>query len=293
MKAFVFPGQGAQFVGMGKDLYEKYEKVKEIFDKAVEILGYDIRKLCFEGPEDELTNTRNAQPAIFLHSSAMLQLINEKPDITAGHSLGEYTALYCAGVFDFETALKVVAKRGELMAKAGEKAKGKMSAVIGLSIEKIEKILSDLSKKGVILIANYNSPQQVVISGEEKLIEEANEILKKEGAKRVIPLKVSAAFHSPLMDEAGREFAQFLDRVEFREPEIPVVPNATAKVTKDVKEIKDALKKQMTSKVLWIQSVEEMIKWGVKKFCEIGPGRVLTGLIKKIAPEVEVEKIEL
>lgn len=287
---FVFPGQGAQFTGMGKDLYDKYHKIRELYDNANQILGINIRDISFEGSDSEITESKNAQPCIFLYSVACYNLIcMGKPDVVAGHSLGEYSALFSAGVLDFDDALHLVRFRGELMSKTNP---GTMVAVIGMDANEVEKVINELKSEGVITVANYNSPLQTVISGAPEMIEKASQILKERGAKRIIQLNVSGAFHSPLMETAFAKFKLVLLKTEFKLPSIPVVPNATGKLTTSVIEIKEALERQILSPVRWVESIKSMIEFGVDTFVELGPGKVLTGLIKQINPEVKVLKPE-
>ncbi|MEN3037966.1 MAG: ACP S-malonyltransferase [Candidatus Kryptonium sp.] len=287
--AFVFPGQASQYVGMGKDLYENSSIAKEIFDKAEEILGFELKRICFEGPEEELKQTKFTQPAIFVHSYIVSNLLGEKikADMTAGHSLGEYSALVYAGVLSFEDALKIVKLRGELMQKAGEENPGTMAAIIGLDEEKVRQVCEEV-KDGIVQPANFNTPEQIVISGEVNAVRKAMELAKEAGAKIVKELVVSGAFHSPLMESAKDELKNALDEVKFNKPSIPVYLNVTAKPTFDPEEIKNLLYRQITSPVLWSQIVKNMVSDGAIKFYEIGPGKVLQGLIKKIAPSVEV-----
>ena len=295
--AFVFPGQGSQKVGMGKDLYDRYPEVKEIYDQANQILGINIRDLSFEGSELELQKSKNAQPAIVLNSIAYYKLMSKKtkpqevsPQVVAGHSLGEYSALFAAEAISFDDLLHLVRFRGELMSMAGETHTGTMAAVIGMEVSKIEEVVKEVSKGGTITIANYNSPSQTVISGDLESVKKASELLKAGGAKRVIPLQVSGAFHSPLMEEAFSKFELVLLKTEIKKPIIPVVPNVTGKLTTSPVEIKSALKHQILSPVRWVDSVRSMIEFGVTKFIELGPGRVLSGLISQINPEVQTIK---
>jgi [acyl-carrier-protein] S-malonyltransferase len=287
--AFVFPGQASQYVGMGKDLYEGNSLVKEIYDRAEEILGFELKKICFEGPEELLKQTKITQPAIFVHSYVVSKLLDGKlkADMTAGHSLGEYSALVYADALDFETALMIVKVRGELMQKAGEQNPGTMAAIVGLDDEKVRKICDEV-KDGIVQPANFNAIGQVVISGEVEAVKMAMEIAKREGAKMVKELVVSGAFHSPLMESAKEELKKILDKVEFRKPKIPVYFNVTAKPTFEVEEIKDLLYHQITKPVLWTQTILNMRSDGAVKFYEIGPGKVLQGLIKRTLDDVEV-----
>jgi len=287
--AFVFPGQASQYVGMGKDLYEGNSLVKEIYDRAEEILGFELKKICFEGPEELLKQTRITQPAIFVHSYVVSKLLEGKlkADMATGHSLGEYSALVYADALDFETALMIVKVRGELMQKAGEQNPGTMAAIVGLDDEKVKKICEEV-KDGIVQPANFNAIGQVVISGEVGAVKMAMEIAKREGAKMVKELVVSGAFHSPLMESAKDELKKILDEVKFRKPKIPVYFNVTAKPTFEAEEIKDLLYLQITKPVLWTQTILNMRSDGAVKFYEIGPGKVLQGLIKRTLEDVEV-----
>ena len=283
-KAYVFPGQGAQFVGMGKDLYESNTKAKELFDKANEILGYRITDIMFEGTDEDLKQTKVTQPAVFLHSVITALCLDDfKPDMVAGHSLGEFSALTAAGALTFEDGLRLVYARAMAMQKACEAAPSTMAAIIGLPDEAIEKICSEVSKEGnVVVPANYNSPGQVVISGNVDAVKEACAKLKEAGAKRALPLAVGGAFHSPLMEPARVELAKAIEAAPVSQPVCPVYQNVDALPHTDPKEIKDNLLKQLTAPVRWTQSVQHMLADGMTEFVECGPGTVLTGLIGRI-----------
>ena len=283
-KAYVFPGQGAQFVGMGKDLYENNAKAKELFDKANEILGYRITDIMFEGTDEDLKQTKVTQPAVFLHSVITALCLDDfKPDMVAGHSLGEFSALTAAGALTFEDGLRLVYARAMAMQKACEAAPSTMAAIIGLPDEAIEKICAEVSKEGnVVVPANYNSPGQVVISGNVEAVKEACAKLKESGAKRALPLAVGGAFHSPLMEPARVELAKAIEAAPVSQPVCPVYQNVDALPHTDPKEIKDNLLKQLTAPVCWTQSVQHMFADGMTEFVECGPGTVLTGLIGRI-----------
>lgn len=283
-KAYVFPGQGAQFVGMGKDLYESSFKAKELFDKANEILGYRITDIMFEGTEDDLKQTKVTQPAVFLHSVISALCIEDfRPEMVAGHSLGEFSALTAAGALSFEDGLCLVYARAMAMQKACEAAPSTMAAVIGMADDVIEKICAEVSKEGrVVVPANYNSPGQVVISGNVEAIKEACAKLKEAGAKRALPLAVGGAFHSPLMEPARIELAAAIEKAPVSKPICPVYQNVDALPHINPVEIKDNLLKQLTAPVRWTQSVINMIGDGMTEFVECGPGQVLTGLIGRI-----------
>lgn len=288
-KAFVFPGQGAQFVGMGKDLYESNAKAKELFDKANEILGYSITDIMFEGTDEDLKQTKVTQPAVFLHSVITALCINDfNPDMVAGHSLGEFSALTAAGALSFEDGLRLVYARAMAMQKACETAPSTMAAIIGLADDVIEKVCSEISKEGnVVVPANYNSPGQVVISGNVEAIKDACAKLKEAGAKRALPLAVGGAFHSPLMEKARVELAAAIETAPVSKPVCPVYQNVDAMPHTEPKEIKDNLLKQLTSPVRWTQSVKNMIADGMTEFVECGPGLVLAGLIRRIQKSIE------
>ena len=288
-KAYVFPGQGAQFVGMGKDLYESNAKAKELFDKANEILGYRITDIMFEGTDEDLKQTKVTQPAVFLHSVITALCLDDfKPDMVAGHSLGEFSALTAAGALTFEDGLRLVYARAMAMQKACEAAPSTMAAIIGLPDEVIEKICAEVSKEGnVVVPANYNSPGQVVISGNVEAVKEACAKLKEAGAKRALPLAVGGAFHSPLMEPARVELAKAIEAAPVSNPICPVYQNVDALPHTDPKEIKDNLLKQLTAPVRWTQSVQHMFADGMTEFVECGPGTVLTGLIGRIQKSLQ------
>lgn len=287
-KAYVFPGQGAQFVGMGKDLYDSNPRAKEMFEKANEILGFRITDLMFEGEDEDLRQTKVTQPAIFLHSVILADSLGEefKPDMVSGHSLGEFSALVAAKAMSFEDGLRLVAARAGAMQKACELNPSTMAAVLGLDDAKVEEVLEGIEDE-VVVAANYNCPGQLVISGSNKGIEIACEKLKEAGAKRALPLKVGGAFHSPLMMPAQEELAKAIENTEFITPICPVYQNVSAEAITDPEEIKSNLIKQLTSPVRWTQTSENMIRDGAGIFIEVGPGKVLQGLIKKVMPEGE------
>ena len=288
-KAYVFPGQGAQFVGMGKDLYESNAKAKELFDKANEILGYRITDIMFEGTDEDLKQTKVTQPAVFLHSVITALCMDDyKPDMVAGHSLGEFSALTAAGALSFEDGLRLVYARAMAMQKACEAAPSTMAAIIGMPDETIEKVCAEVSKEGCVVVpANYNSPGQVVISGNVDAVKEACVKLKEAGAKRALPLAVGGAFHSPLMEMARVELAAAIEKSPVEAPICPVYQNVDAKPHTDPVEIKENLLKQLTSPVRWTQCVKNMIADGMTEFVECGPGQVLTGLIGRIQKSLE------
>ncbi|MCR5377888.1 MAG: ACP S-malonyltransferase [Fibrobacter sp.] len=283
MNSYVFPGQGSQFPGMGKDLFEQNAEVKAMFLKANDILGFNITDVMFNGSEDDLKQTKVTQPAVFLLSVAMAKAMGNdfKPDMVAGHSLGEFSAVTAAGAISFEAGLSLVAKRAAAMQKACESTQGTMAAVLGGSDELVEEACKQANEIAVVVPANYNSPGQVVISGEKPAIDKVAEILKDK-VKGVLPLKVGGAFHSPLMESARAELAQAIEATEFHKPNCPVYQNVDAKPHTDPAEIKANLLTQLTSPVRWTQSVQNMIKDGATEFKELGPGQVLTKLIKRI-----------
>lgn len=286
MKAYVFPGQGAQFTGMGKDLYETSEVAKELFEKANQILGFRITDIMFEGTAEQLKETKVTQPAVFLHSVILaMTLENFKPEMVAGHSLGEFSALVANGTLTFEDALKLVSQRALAMQKACEITPSTMAAVLGLEDKVVEDICASID--GIVVAANYNCPGQLVISGETTAVEKACEALKEAGAKRALLLPVGGAFHSPMMEPAREELAAAIEATTFSTPTCPVYQNVTANAVSDAESIKKNLILQLTAPVRWTQSIQQMIADGASSFTEVGPGKVLVGLIKKIDKDAE------
>ncbi|OUS19059.1 [acyl-carrier-protein] S-malonyltransferase [Nonlabens dokdonensis] len=290
MKAYVFPGQGAQFTGMGKDLYDNYPEAKELFHKANDILGFDISKIMFEGTADELKETKVTQPAIFIHSVVLAKMMGDDfaPDMVAGHSLGELSALTAAGALSFEDGLRIVSKRALAMQEACEAQESTMAAIIGMADEDVEKVCEEVD--GVVVAANYNCPGQLVISGEVPAVEKACEILKEKGARRALILPVGGAFHSPLMEPAREELAKAIEETEFNKPTCPIYQNVSTFAVEGIVDIKTNLIYQLTAPVKWTQSVQNMIKDGATEFIEVGPGKALQGLIKKIDREAQVSQ---
>lgn len=285
MKAYVFPGQGAQFTGMGKDLYDNSTVAKELFEKANQILGFDITKIMFEGSAEELKETKVTQPAVFLHSVIMAKVLDIKPDMVAGHSLGELSALVASNTVSFEDGLSLVSKRAMAMQKACEMNPSTMAAVIGLADEKVEEICASIEGE-VVVAANYNCPGQLVISGSNAGIEKACELMKAAGAKRALPLVVGGAFHSPLMQPAKEELAKAIEATTFNKPVCPIYQNVSTIAETDPATIKANLVKQLTSPVKWTQCVQHMIADGATEFIEVGPGKVLQGLVGRISKDV-------
>lgn len=293
MKAFVFPGQGSQYCGMGKDIYDAYPEAAKLMESANEILGYAITDIMFNGDEEVLRQTRYTQPAIFLHSMAITSLLGQQGvAMSAGHSLGEYSALCFAGALDFQDALTVVSKRGEIMQKAAETSPGAMAAIIGMDDEALEGLLAEAGVSGIVQAANFNSPGQVVISGEIDAVKAAVELAPSKGARMAKQLPVSGAFHSPLMAPAVSELEKALDAVTIRTARIPVCMNVTAAPVTDAGEIRQNLLSQLQGSVRWTQSVQAMIADGVTEFTEIGPQKVLQGLIKRIDRSVAIAGID-
>lgn len=289
MQAYVFPGQGSQFVGMGKELYESNAQAKELFEKANQILGFRITDLMFNGTEDDLRQTKVTQPAVFLCSVIPAIVAGVNPDMVAGHSLGEFSALVLSGALSFEDGLKLVSQRAQAMQKACEQNPGTMSAIIKLTDEQVEEICA--ATPGTVVAANYNCPGQIIISGAVEAVEAANTKMLEAGAKRALLLKVGGAFHSPLMEPARAELATAIEATQFNAPKCPIYQNVDAQAHTDAAEIKANLVAQLTSPVRWTKSVQNMIAAGAKTFIECGPGAVLQGLISKIDKEVEVKPL--
>lgn len=282
MKAYIFPGQGAQFTGMGKDVYETSDVARELFERANEILGFDITKIMFEGSAEELKETKVTQPAIFLHSVALFKALGDSavPQMVAGHSLGEISALVANGVLSFDDGLRLVSQRAQAMQKACDSVPSTMAAILGLEDELVEAVCADVD--GVVVAANYNCPGQLIISGEIEAVNEACERLKERGAKRALVLPVGGAFHSPLMEPAREELAAAIEKTTFSTPTCPIYQNVSTTAVTDPAEIKKNLLFQLTAPVKWTQSVENMLKDGATEFIEVGPGKVLQGLVKKV-----------
>ncbi len=293
MKAYIFPGQGAQFSGMGLDLYESSTQAQELFEQANEILGFSITDVMFEGSVDDLKQTRVTQPAIFLHSVILAKVLGEEfaPDMVAGHSLGELSALVANNTLSFEDGLKLVSSRAQAMQKACEMKPGTMAAVLGLDDDVVEKVCGTTS--GIVVAANYNCPGQLVISGEVSSVETACESLKAEGARRALLLPVGGAFHSPLMEPARTELAAAIEATAFHKPSCPIYQNVSASAVNDPQEIQNNLMAQLTAPVKWTQSVQQMIQDGASSFVEVGPGKVLQGLVKKIDKEANTDSAAL
>jgi len=297
MKAFVFPGQGAQYVGMGLEFYKAFDIARKTFDEANDVVGFDLSKLCFEDSSGELKLTANAQPAILTVSVAAFRILSEETDIkadyVAGHSLGEYTALVASGAMEFKDAVSIVRKRGEYMQRAVPLGLGSMAAIVGLEKEEVETICSKVSSNGsIVSAANYNAPGQTVISGNREAVEKASAIAKSKGAKRVVPLAVSAPFHSSLMAPAADNLSKDLKRINFSELHLPVVTNLDAQINMDSNKIMDILIEQVKSPVRWYESMKLLYEIGVREFLEIGPGKTLRGLIRRTLSDPIIYNLE-
>lgn len=294
--AYIFPGQGSQAAGMGQDLYNNFQSARTIYSAADSILNKSVSNICFNGPDEELKKTINAQSAIVTTSIAAQSAFREfcpdiKPVITLGHSLGEYCALYTAGVMNLETTLKSIQKRSELMDIATQKTKGTMSAVIGAKIEDINSAIEQAGSKGLVQIANYNEPKQIVITGEVDAVNYANELIKEKGARKVVPLAVSGGFHSKLMDSAKESFVDYVKTIELTDAIIPVITNVDAKITVSAEDFRSKMPNQINSSVMWYQSIQNAIAEGVDTFIEFGCGRVLAGLNRKISSEIKTYNV--
>lgn len=293
MKAFLFPGQGAQYVGMGQTLHERHPAAREVFDLANRALGFDLAAICFNGPEEELTRTDISQPAILACSIAALRAIGTTSfDAAAGLSLGEYTALVAAGAIDLEEALPLVRDRGTYMQQAADRHQGTMASIIGLSDTQVQQAVDQAASAGIVTAANFNSPGQVVVSGEENAVDEACRIAGEMGCKRALKLKVSGAFHSPLMEPARRKLAERLASVPIRAPRVPVISNVAAKPAGSPDQIRELLARQVTESVRWSDSMKYLLAQGFGEFWEIGPGKVLAGLMRRIGPDATIRNID-
>jgi [acyl-carrier-protein] S-malonyltransferase len=293
--AFVFPGQGSQYEGMGKETHDAFSCAREIFDEADDALGFALSAVCFQGPSEALRLTENTQPAILTVSIAIWRVLQQRgfaPDYVAGHSLGEYSALVCAGALTFRDAVQVVRKRGRYMQEALPLGRGAMAAIIGMEPQQVMRVCREASGSGAVAPANFNAPDQIVIAGEAAAVRRAIALAKKQGAKRILPLPVSAPFHCDLMAPARERLAQDLQKIDFRDPDVPVVSNVDAAEVRSGEQSRDSLIRQVCSAVRWVESVQYLVRRGVDLFVEIGPGRVLSGLVAKIAPEVQTASVD-
>jgi [acyl-carrier-protein] S-malonyltransferase len=292
-RALVFPGQASQYVGMGQDIFDKHQSIKEMYATAKDILGFDVADISFNGPLEALTETRVTQPALFVISAALFSLLPKSYDfsVTAGHSLGEFSALFAAGVLSFEDALTIVKVRSEGMQAAGESQNGTMAAILNMSREDVAKVCKHAAMRGIVQPANFNSPGQIVISGEIVAVHYAMEIAKNLGARKALALNVSGAFHSPLMAPAKKKLSAIIEKIEFHQARVPVVANVDATPTSDPQKIKTNLINQLQSPVLWEDTIQYMVSDGVDEIIEIGPGKVLQGLVKRISPETATSGI--
>ncbi len=293
--AFIFPGQGSQSTGMGQDLYNNFESSKQVYETADRVLGKKISEICFNGPDNDLKQTINAQSAIVATSIAALEAFKSKcdikPTVTLGHSLGEYCAMYAAGVMDLETTMKAIQKRSELMDEATKTTKGTMAAILGAKIEDINSSIDEASSIGLVQIANYNDPTQIVITGEIEAVNKACELIKEKGARKVVPLAVSGGFHSKLMNGAKEGFMDFVKELNLHEANIPVITNVDANLTTKSEDFKNKMPNQINSSVMWNQSIEKALNEGVDVFIEFGNGKVLAGLNRKICPEIKTYNV--
>ena len=294
--AFIFPGQGSQSAGMGKDLFENSSAAKNVYDVADETLGKKISKICFEGPDEDLKLTINAQSAIVATSIAALEAFKEvcpdiKPSAALGHSLGEYCAMYCANVMDLKTTMKAIQKRSELMDEATKTTKGTMAAILGATMENINSSIEEASALGLVQVANYNDPTQIVITGEVEAVNKASELIKEKGAKRVVPLAVSGGFHSKLMNSAKEGFQDFVKTLDLNDANIPVITNVDAKETTKKEDFMEKMPSQINSSVMWVQSIQNAIEMGIDTFIEFGNGKVLAGLNRKISSEIKTYNV--